>query len=107
MGTNYYAVLNLPTATPKVHLGKSSGGWAFSLRQDPDLGLWDWPAYKKLADHFEDEYGDVLNADQMEQVVYRRGRCAPPDGWARLNNADGCVGRHPTEPVDYVQGEFS
>lgn len=107
MGTNYFAVLALPTATPKVHLGKSSCGWAFTLRQDPDLGLWDWPAYKKLADHFEDENGNVLNADQMESVVYRRTRPAPEGGWLRHAEGPFCVGRHPTEPVDYVQGEFS
>ena len=125
MGTNYYLMLRRRQHCPscgaqvaseldRLHVGKSSGGWAFALRQDPDLGLWDWSDYRRLFETFppgdawfEDEYSEVFNADQVQAVVFREDRAAPENGeWRRMTHAEGAVGRHSSRPVDYVQGEF-
>lgn len=79
MGTNYYAV---ETGWKKVrhpekkHIGKSSGGWCFSLHVYPEEGLKTWSAWKKLLSKssFEiyDEYGQLHSFEDFLDTVESR-----------------------------------
>lgn len=110
MGTNFYLKRKdeerepCPTCgqlppldvPPRLHIGKSSGGWCFSLRVYPDDGdafeepvgfpesLEDWKA--RFADErcfIEDEYGRVITAeDMLARITERAGsERALPDGY--------------------------
>ena len=64
MGTNYYVAKNLCECCNRYdqeyHIGKSSGGWAFSFRGYPAERLTSWQAWKLfLRDQIiMDEYGE-------------------------------------------------
>ena len=64
MGTNYYVAKNLCECCNRYdqeyHIGKSSGGWAFSFRGYPAERLTSWRAWKLfLRDQIiMDEYGE-------------------------------------------------
>jgi hypothetical protein len=133
MGTNYYAVkgdyapeadydhplhgfVKWGTGKPAmIHIGKSSGGWCFSLHIYPELGvhtLADWKVFAPtlIAEgwRIEDEYRDAITLDELWGVVERVD-------WERWNGrpllrADlsygHCVG-HGEGLYDYITGEFS
>ena len=133
MGTNYYLVkgehapeghfehpLNgfLKHGTgrpPMIHVGKSSGGWCFSLHVYPEHGiktLSDWKAFAPTllleGWRVEDEYGEQHTLDELWLVVERVG-WARNDGEPLLRHdiAYGhCVG-HGEGFYDYITGEFS
>ncbi len=69
MGTNYYLKTAAPCPTcgheqEPLHIGKSSGGWVFSLHVDPDAGLCDLPDWEsrwaKPGATITDEYGETI-----------------------------------------------
>jgi hypothetical protein len=66
MGTNYYVIKDkcecCKRSTREYHIGKSSGGWAFSFQGYPWNKLTSWKAWKSfLADQaIEDEYGEPV-----------------------------------------------
>lgn len=143
MGTNYYleAEQRPPCEccgrgyeTPRQHIGKSSGGWCFSLHVDPEAGIHDlddWRARWRLPGAvIRDEYGDVHTPEAMEAIITGRGRPgrdwgAGPHGypdWATFHSrnhsepgprgllrhrADGrfCLG-HGAGTWDLIAGEF-
>lgn len=80
MGTNYY--LSLPTCPhctrleEKLHIGKSSMGWCFSLHVMPERGildLEDWEAtWAQPGMVIRNEYGEVLTPGEMLQAVIDR-----------------------------------
>jgi hypothetical protein len=83
MGTNYYltfngSLLDRLKDKPKVelHIGKSSGGWCFSLHVVPELGinsLRDWyRLFRKDDNVITNEYHDVLTIEQMLDVITNR-----------------------------------
>lgn len=88
MGTNYYAhtgrkevceCCGQATDNPEVlHIGKSSGGWAFGLHSIPERGLTSLEAWLDLLElpgcTIENEYGEVISAHQMRGVIKQRGR---------------------------------
>jgi hypothetical protein len=94
VGTNYY--VSAPacakacehcTATERLHLGKSSGGWRFLFYAEPD-----WPrdeafahwVRRALSGPIADEYGrDVSLAELMEMID------AKADGIDHLNRPPG------------------
>lgn len=73
MGTNYYLIIN-DDNDKKLHIGKSSGGWVFSLRIYPDVGindLDDWiPMFSKGT--IVDEYNDVISYQQLMMLITER-----------------------------------
>lgn len=112
MGTNYYAILKEPPAVPlgfsvndRLHVGKSSGGWAFALHVEPEKSghpatLEEWRLL--LSDpriRIEDEYGVRLTAEEMASII--RDRQAP------IRRSDGrhCIG-HGKGPWDLIVGDF-
>jgi hypothetical protein len=101
VGTNYYLLKGgtspCPTcghAEPPIseHIGKSSGGWCFSLHvgpfEDGETGqgsyrdLEDWKAeWSKPGARIEDEYGRAVDPDEMYQIIAdRKGRDPGKDG---------------------------
>lgn len=127
MGTNYYLTEKgdcecCGRAYPNLHIGKSSGGWCFSLHVIPEDGLnslEDWEA-RFSTGVITSEYGDVLTPSEMSEVIrnrawdrsvgfdYRRNQAEPgPHGLAR-HRIDGrhCLG-HGDGTWDYIAGEFS
>lgn len=75
MGTNYYVIKDkcecCKRSTREYHIGKSSGGWAFSFQGYPWNKLTSWKAWKEfLKDQpIEDEYGDPVPYDEFVKMV--------------------------------------
>lgn len=133
MGTNYY--LQLPGTdackhcgrsddAEKLHIGKSSVGWCFSLHVIPERGIYDLADWLPLFERYEicDEYGDALTAQDMVEYitarswssVYERGETwyvsnhaePGPNGLARHRIGCHCV-KHGDGTWDCITGEFS
>jgi hypothetical protein len=140
MGTNYYlrkgeyddfpeefrACLTKVPSPAKLHIGKSSMGWCFSLRVHPPLGLNslnDWLQYipQMLNDGWvlENEYREEVTMERLLKAItdrahpsdysqeYGRDSEPGPNGLAR-HKIDGknCVGHGPGT-WDLILGEFS
>jgi hypothetical protein len=84
MGTNYYWHNPKPCETcghdphePK-HIGKSSGGWCFSLHVYPHEDIHDIDGWERLwetpGSWIEDEYGERVAPARMRSVIMDRGR---------------------------------
>lgn len=75
MGTNYYVIKDkcecCKRSTREYHIGKSSGGWAFSFRGHPWNKLTSWQAWKEFlkGQAIEDEYGDQVPYDEFVKMV--------------------------------------
>lgn len=128
MGTNYYWIPNpCPTCGhgERVHIGKSSAGWVFSLHVHPgdDIhGLRGWVNAWRIGT-IVDEYDETVSADEMLRTITERARHGGPDQpaeWYAQNSAepgpnrlarhkiDGrhCIG-HGEGTWDLCVGEFS
>ena len=140
MGTNYYSVkrgveeldgdafwgLREGEGDAVLHIGKSSGGWCFSLHIIPERGindLWDW------LDMFLDpdriiinEYRDNIPISDMMRTITQRSRPEPnfwdddtmqknyaepgPANLVRHQLGHGCV-KHGIGTWDCIIGRFS
>jgi hypothetical protein len=101
MGTNYYIWIDTNDTSPagveceKLHIGKSSMGWVFSLRIYEGRGilsLYDWmPILLNTQNTIRDEYGRNVTADEMLRTITVRGRDFPVqwnvNNWA-MNHAE-------------------
>ena len=78
MGTNYYAKIDecghCGRGQEALHIGKSSAGWAFSLRVHPELSINDWSDWKifLIGKAITDEYGSRVSFSDLEDTVIRR-----------------------------------
>lgn len=114
MGVNYY-LHEKPDCEccgrpfEPLHIGKSSGGWHFSLHVMPEDNintLDDWrELWAKPGAVIRNEYDERIPIDDMERVITKR------DFGARVlmrHDLDGrhCVGHGPGT-WDYIAGEFS
>ena len=131
MGTNYYIEASEPCECcgrplEGQHIGKSSGGWCFSLHVDPDAGindLPDWMARWSLPGaRIVDEYGQTIEPDEMLEIILNREGPhsdhrgakfyaeniaeAGPKGLLRHRVGRFCVG-HGDGTYDLIPGEFS
>lgn len=98
MGTNYYLMRDeCPTCghpKEKLHIGKSSGGWCFTLHVDSYNGINDLPDWEKLwsdpKDAIRDEYGEVVSPQLMRAIITERkgSGFGPDDMWYRRNHAE-------------------
>ena len=75
MGTNYYTKLD----GEELHIGKSSGGWCFSLHVIPELGINDLPDWIDFltVNHYKikNEYEEPVTLDELFGVItLRKGR---------------------------------
>jgi len=93
MGTNYYWAppdAKCPTCgheKERLHIGKSSSGWCFSLHVIPEeqlTSLSDWETRWQTGS-IVDEYGRALTAKEMLSVITERSWSQSnkerPDGW--------------------------
>ena len=128
MGTNYYWHTSTCPACghskEKMHIGKSSGGWCFSLHVEPPeiATLDDWRTRWRTPDtQIVNEYGDVVTPEHLEQVITERSwpRRPPaaasdispeavpgPHGLSRHRLGAHCIGHGPGT-WDYIVGDFS
>lgn len=106
-----------------LHIGKSSVGWVFMLRVDPEEGLHtlgDWqdrwlePGSKILS-----EYGTLIPIDQMNDIILDREHTG--DSWSTMKQRQNCALPGPNglyrgyrnfvppddATYDLVDGEFS
>jgi hypothetical protein len=84
MGTNYYISVETPEGdVEKIHIGKSSSGWVFSLRIYENKGilsLYDWmPIILNTENVIRDEYGRNITAAEMLRQITVRGRDRAPE----------------------------
>ena len=131
MGTNYYWYKKSPCICcgrpyEPLHIGKSSGGWCFSLHVIPEEGINDLPDWEELwtvlDSKIKDEYGrEILPSEMLENIIdrgrdkppsddfdYERNYAVPgPNNLAR-HKLDGkhCV-KHGNGTWDCITGEFS
>ena len=135
MGTNYYAerAAGDPCShcgrfevAERLHIGKSSAGWCFSLHVIPERelnSLEDWKEYLRQPNiTIEDEYGRRHTLSELLDRITDRSRMTrdvPTEQWLRLNHAvpgpnglvrhqigQYCVG-HGEGTWDLIPGEFS
>ena len=135
MGTNYYAERAAGEAcshcgrsdvAERLHIGKSSAGWCFSLHVIPERGLnslEEWKEYLRQPNiTIEDEYGRRHTLSELLDRITNRAqavRSAPNAQFMRENNAvpgpSGlvrnkidryCIG-HGEGTWDLLTGEFS
>jgi hypothetical protein len=94
MGTNYYYETDAGKECPtchrydegqRLHIGKGSMGWAFSLRVYPDkdlCSLADWCLLWLSGEgQIRDEYGEIVSPQEMFTIVARRA--VPASGLRR------------------------
>lgn len=135
MGTNYYAIL--PGTNPcshcgrsdnaeELHIGKSSGGWCFSLHVIPDKNTNTLDDWRELLSNpgvkIRDEYGQPIHFDYLMATItertwphenkkdmqwYLQNHAEPgPNGLARHKRDNiHCVGNG-EGTWDYITGEF-
>ena len=113
MGTNFY-LHEKPDCEccgrpfEPLHIGKSSGGWYFSLHVMPEDGinnLDDWrEMWNKKGALIRDEYGEKIYVEEMEKRITERSW----KGGLTRHPIDGrhCIG-HGEGTYDFIIGEFS
>lgn len=114
MGTNYYLHQKpdrecCGRSFEPLHIGKSSGGWCFSMHVMPEDGIEsidDWRALWSAPGAFvRNEYGERITIDELEQAITQR---LWRGEFPRRHAIDGscCIG-HGSGSWDYIIGEFS
>lgn len=139
MGTNYYLHKKPPCEAcghepAPLHIGKSSGGWCFSLHVIPEIGintLKDWrKEWSAAGAVIRNEYGDILTPQEMEDVITKRASSRQwmdfansyykdetdfharnhsergPNNLLRHRIGPHCIG-HGDGAWDYIVGDFS
>lgn len=131
MGTNYYLEKVTSSECPhcghekegdQLHIGKSSGGWTFSLRIHPDLGIYDLDDWMPLFGRYPivDGYGKKVSIFLMLEIItnrawpkdvrdfdYERNYAEPgPNGLVRSKIGHGCV-KHGAGTWDCIDRDFS
>lgn len=83
MGTNYYVHYE---ENPQFHIGKSSGGWCFSLRVYPDKGIETLEDWKPIFENnkIETEYGQPITKEDMLTVITKRAGGFDPSNEERI-----------------------
>jgi hypothetical protein len=114
MGTNYYLHQKpdrecCGRSFEPLHIGKSSGGWCFTLHVMPEDNintLDDWRNLWAAPGAFiRNEYGEKVSIADMEMTITAR---LWHGEFPRRHDIDGrhCIG-HGDGTWDYVTGEFS
>lgn len=131
MGTNYYHRIDGGIfGIDERHIGKSSGGWCFSLHVYPEENINTLNDWKKLLIQGEiyDEYGDKISYDELINIITKRSwdnewitnvyyrsyaeflrknnAVKGPNNLVRHAIGDHCIG-HGKGTWDYIIGKFS
>ena len=87
MGTNYYYIPKPPCECcgreyERIHIGKSSAGWCFSLNVIPEDNINDLNDWKVLwqvpESRIMNEYGEDISVQDMILIITDRKRKNPP-----------------------------
>ena len=113
MGTNFYLVRecceHCGRGGDRIHIGKSSAGWVFSLRTHSDEGiksLDDWEKqWSQPNTRIMDEYGDVVPIADLRRRILERKWDGP--GGLRRHPIDGFCVAHGDGTYDLMHGDFS
>ncbi len=104
MGTNYYWINNVckhcNKGSEKIHIGKSSYGWCFSINTVPEYSinsLADWvQRWETPHSIIKDEYGETITPAEMLSIITNREGVADfnkpypqPTAFARELNING------------------
>lgn len=113
MGTNYFMSVNpcpcCGRAEEQLHIGKSSGGWVFSLNTHPEngiTGLDDWQA-AWVNNPIKDEYGESISVAEMERIITARKPWKDGGELMRHTVDDNFCLAHGDGTYDLMRGEFS
>ena len=110
MGTNYYVAENHCECCERYdeayHIGKSSGGWAFTFQGYRAERLVSWPQWKEfLKDKMiMDEYGERINYDWFVHFIetVKSPDFTRTDGKKNLlHNEQGRTGKYPWFNPEY------
>ena len=113
MSTNYYLYPKPDCECcgrpfERMHIGKSSAGWCFSLHVIPEDGintLNDWrELWYRPGAYVRNEYDDRISLGELEKVITQRNWGGKPP--KRHENDRHCVG-YGEGTWDYIVGEFS
>jgi len=87
MGTNYYAFTGEKVNVrcdcgfthqmdERLHIGKNSYGWMFSLHAIPQRGLFELDDWKEIlkSSAISDEYGTEISYDEMIGIIMKSSR---------------------------------
>lgn len=107
MGTNYYLCDRTQEkhcatciCTEKLHIGKSSAGWVFTLRIHPSLDILEYPDWEELFDNPNTYILDEYDKHVAEETIKKKILLKPGRNSGR--NRLGLFGKY--EVCDY---EFS
>lgn len=112
MGTNYYLETDICECCyrcdERLHIGKSSVGWVFSLRIYPEKrinNLEDWKL-NKIANNerIVDEYGREISSKEMLEIITNRNYPHLED---LLRNEETEFIKHGEGTYDLINYEFS
>lgn len=135
MGTNYYLMHKEPVCKccghkkEPLHIGKSSGGWCFSLHVEPsdpvfphNLEEWKY-LFNSPCHYIEDEYSNTISKEEMLKTITKRFWLAEPRRSENEYNINQAESRpknlvrckvddvhyinHGDSTYDLIQGEFS
>lgn len=105
MSTNYY----FESCSERLHIGKASTGWVFSLHVIPELNirsLEDWQKIWVKGGQILNEYNEPVTVDHMLRIITKRSRSIGLRKWDRVNHLSRFI--EPDEPTyDLVEGDFS
>ena len=114
MSTNFY-LQPKPACTcckreyPERHIGKSSGGWCFSLHVYPEEGintLEDWVAlWSDPEAVIKDEYGRVIEQEEMIKWILKRKNWEGNFPKRHTVDEHHCIGHGP-DTYDFIVGDF-
>jgi hypothetical protein len=105
----------------KLHIGKSTVGWCFSLHVIPEDGINSLDDWIQLFEHFkiiDEENNEVHPSDMIRKITNRRGisyndeyikthgAIRGPDNLLRSKIDGFCIG-HGEGTFDYFIGDFS
>lgn len=112
MGTNYHWITDVcehcKRGSEPLHIGKSSAGWAFSLRVYPDrslVSLNDWIIlWLSQKGEIRSDYGKIISLGEMLVLIMCRSHPrglshATADNYRRVQRGEGTW--------DYCDYEFS
>lgn len=111
MGTNYYLLRktcpSCKREESKLHIGKSSCSWAFSLHVYPEKMINDLPDWIDLFEDenniIQDEYGKIISTVDLLKTIIIREICDNKP-LSRYNDKS-CINHGPT--WDCIDAEFS
>ena len=100
MGTNYYVIKNECKCCNRYdneyHIGKESGGWAFSFQGYPWNNLTSWQEWKSFLkdQHIKNEYGETIPYDEFVKMVETYLRPGYKNKNGRVNLQHNVEGRN-------------